>query len=63
MADPPGGVAPEPFIEDDRAATALPYDDGGVPAFVWAAWAAILAGYIAYMAVYGMPDLLTWGLP
>ena len=52
-----------PFVERDDEPTKMIYDHGGVPMYVAVAWVIFLACYVAYMVVYGLPDLSAWGAP
>lgn len=59
----PGADEPEPLVESasDAHETVMTYDPNAhVPVVVIAVWAAALLGLGAYMAVNGIPDLLSW---
>ncbi len=51
------------FTEHENAPTTMAYDNGGVPMYVAIVWVLFLASYVAYMVVYGLPDLSAWGAP
>lgn len=56
-------AATQPYKEYDQHPTQLGFDRGGVPLYVALIWVVFLASYVAYMVVYGLPDLTAWGAP
>ena len=53
----------EGFTETDDSPTQMGYGSGGVPLYVALLWMLFLASYIAYMLMYGLPDLSGWEGP
>jgi hypothetical protein len=49
-----------PFVEDDARETRLPYDKGGLPVLVAIGWLVFAVVHIAFMYLYGLPDLRRW---
>lgn len=48
------------FIERDDGETEMDFDDGGVPFYVAIVWIIFLTSFMAYMAVYALPDWSAW---
>jgi hypothetical protein len=58
---PPGPMVEHP---SDLYETALEYDHTSkMPVLVLVVWVCAILGFLAYMAVYFVPDLALWGKP
>ena len=56
VAAPAVSVDPEP----DQERVKIGYGDGGVPLYVGLIWVAFIISYFVFMAIFALPDFLSW---
>ena len=50
----------KPFNEDDSQKTIFTYGVGGIPFYIYLAWAGMLITYVTYLTLFSVPDLKAW---